>query len=156
MAKHKKKKSPPTPDPEDSKKKENVEEKQDIPPTENVEPSKEDARTEEEKSETKRKLDKLFWLRIALAVLAGTAATFLFDTIEGEERRWTSIGFMIVIFIVSIGIAKGMNLKLPKSDRKKIITQALGSYIFLYLFMWIVSYTLVNVNTDTITSIPFP
>lgn len=156
MAKHKKKKSDPTPDPENSNKKENVEEKQDTPPTEKEESSKDDTRTEEEKSETKRKLDKLFWLRIGLAVLAGTAATFLFDSIEGEDRRWTSIGFMIIIFIISIGIAKSMNLKLPKSDRKKIVTQALGSYIFLYLFMWIVSYTLVNVNNETITSIPFP
>jgi len=156
LAKHKKKKSDPTPDPENSNKKENVEEKQDTPPTEKEESSKDDTRTEEEKSETKRKLDKLFWLRIGLAVLAGTAATFLFDSIEGEDRRWTSIGFMIIIFIISIGIAKSMNLKLPKSDRKKIVTQALGSYIFLYLFMWIVSYTLVNVNNETITSIPFP
>lgn len=160
MAKHKKKKSPPTPDPEDSKKKENVEEeKQDIPPTEKIEdaPKNVDTRTEQEKDETKRKLDKLFWLRIALAVIAGIAATFIFDSIEGEDRRWASIGFMIIIFIISIGIAKGMHLKLAKSDRKKIVTQALGSYIFLYLFMWIVSYTLVNVNdSETISSIPFP
>ncbi len=165
MAKHKKKKSPPTPDPEDSKKKENVEgEKQDIPPTEKVDTSKkddppktEDTRTEEQKDETTRKLDKLYWFRIALAVIGGTAATFMFDSIEGEERRWASIGFMIIIFIASIVMAKSMNLKLPKSDRKKIVTQALGSYVFLYLFTWILSYTLVNVNnSETITSIPFP
>ncbi len=165
MAKHKKKKSPPTPDPEDSKKKENVEEeKQDIPPTEKVDapkkddpPKTDDTRTEEQKDETTRKLDKLFWFRIALAVIGGTAATFMFDSIEGEERRWTSIGFMIIIFMASIVMAKSMNLKLPKSDRKKIVTQALGSYIFLYLFTWILSYTLVNVNnSETITSIPFP
>ena len=165
MAKHKKKKSPPTPDPEDSKKKENVEEeKQDIPPTEKVDASKkddppktDDTRTEEQKDETTRKLDKLYWFRIALAVIGGTAATFMFDSIEGEERRWASIGFMIIIFIASIVMAKSMNLKLPKSDRKKIVTQALGSYIFLYLFTWILSYTLVNANnSETITSIPFP
>ena len=165
MAKYKKKKSPPTPDPEDSKKKENVEEEnQDIPPTEKVDTSKkddppktEDTRTEEQKDETTRKLDKLYWFRIALAVIGGTAATFMFDSIEGEERRWASIGFMIIIFIASIVMAKSMNLKLPKSDRKKIVTQALGSYIFLYLFTWILSYTLVNANnSETITSIPFP
>jgi len=165
LAKHKKKKSPPTPDPEDSKKKENVEgEKQDIPPTEKVDASKkddppktDDTRTEEQKDETTRKLDKLYWFRIALAVIGGTAATFMFDSIEGEERRWASIGFMIIIFIASIIMAKSMNLKLPKSDRKKIVTQALGSYVFLYLFTWIVSFTLINANnSETITSIPFP
>ena len=166
MAKYKKKKSPPTPDPEDSKKKENVEgEKQDIPPTEKVDASKkgdppkkddppktDDTRTEGQKDETTRKLDKLYWFRIALAVIGGTAATFMFDSIEGEERRWASIGFMIIIFIASIVMAKSMNLKLLKSDRKKIVTQALGSYIFLYLFSWILSYTLVNANIETITS----
>jgi len=165
LAKYKKKKSPPTPDPEDSKKKENVEgENKDIPPTEKVDASKkddppktEDTRTEEQKDETTRKLDNLYWFRIALAVIGGIAATFMFDSIEGEERRWASIGFMIIIFIASIVMAKSMNLKLPKSDRKKIVTQALGSYIFLYLFTWILSYTLVNANnSETITSIPFP
>ncbi len=164
MAKHKKKKSPPTPDSEDSNKKENLEEeKQNIPPTEKVDaskkvdpPKKEDTRTEQEKSETTIKLDRLFWFRIALAIIAGTAATFIFDSIEGEERRWASIGFMIIIFIGSIVVAKSMNLKLTKSDRKKIVTQALGSYVFLYLFSWILSYTLVNVNnSETFSSIPF-
>jgi multidrug transporter EmrE-like cation transporter len=120
----------------------------DTPPTEPIQ-------SDQEKSYTKRKLDKLFWLRIGLAVLAGIAATFLFDTIEGEERRWASIIFMIIIFIVSIVIAKGMNLQLPKSDRKKLVTTGIGSYIFIYLFMWILTYTIVNLPKDSVFSIPF-
>ncbi len=111
--------------------------------------------SEQEKSYTKRKLDKLFWLRIGLAVIAGTLATFMFDSIEGEERRWTSIAFMITMFIVSIFIGKSMNLKLPKSDRKKLVTTGIGSYIFIYLFMWILTYTLVNLPNDSEISIPF-
>ena len=111
--------------------------------------------TEQEKSYTKRKIDQLFWLRIALAVIAGTAATFMFDSIEGEERRWTSIAFMITIFIVSIGIAKNMRLQLPKSDRKKIVTTGIGSYIFIYLFMWIFTYTLVNLPNESGIQTPF-
>ena len=131
MAKHHPKKKPKKiPDPKDS-------ENKDTPPTEPV-------ISEEEKDRNKRQLDKLFWLRVGLAVIAGSAATFIFEPIEGEERRWASIGFMIIIFIVSIGIAKGMGLRLPKSDRKKIVTQAIGSYVFLYLFMWILTYTIVN------------
>jgi len=39
-----------------------------------------------------------------------------------------------------------MKMQLPSSDRKKIVTQAIGSYVFLYLFSWIVTYTLVNVE----------
>ena len=78
---------------------------------------------------------------------AGTAATFIFEPLEGEERRWASIGFMIVLFGVTIGIGKGMRMQLPSSDRKKLVTQGIGSYIFIYLFMWIVSYTLVNISS---------
>ena len=111
--------------------------------------------TDVEKSYTKRKIDQLFWFRIALAVIAGTAATFLFDTNEGEERRWLSIGFMITIFIVSYFIAKSMNLQLPKSDRKKLVTTGIGSYIFIYLFMWIFTYTLVNLPNQSGLQTPF-
>jgi len=83
-------------------------------------------------------------------------ATFIFEPFEGEERRWVSIGFMITIFIASIMIAKGMGMRLPKSDRKKIVTQAIGSYVFLYLFMWILTYTIVNVlSSESGFSTPF-
>ena len=51
---------------------------------------------------------------------------------------------MIIIFAGTIVVAKGMKMQLPSSDRKKIVTQGIGSYIFLYLFIWIVTYTLVN------------
>lgn len=162
MAKHKKRKSSPTPDPEDSKKSENKEtKKQDIPETEKSEPPKQDKKPEKVLSETetaeyKKKLDKLFWIRVGVAVIAGIVATFIFEPIEGEERRWASIGFMIALFMVTIGIGKGMKMQLPSSDRKKLVTQGIGSYIFLYLFMWIVSYTLVNVSSTGGIPSPIP
>ena len=147
MARHKPKKKK-EPEKKEEPEKPEVSDTKDIPPTEPVQ-------TEQEKSYTKRKLDKLFWLRVGLAVMAGAAATFIFEPIEGEERRWASIGFMIVIFIISIGIGKGMNLQLPKSDRKKLVTTAIGSYIFIYLFMWIFTYTIVNIPNESGISIPF-
>ena len=82
--------------------------------------------------------------RSVLAVIAGTVSTFIFEGIEGEERRWASIGFMIIVFFGTVIVAKGMKMQLPSSDRKKIVTQAIGSYVFLYLFTWIVTYTLVH------------
>ena len=141
MAKHKKKKSEPTPD-----SKEDLEpKKDDIPPTEKVDdPPIEPPKIEVETRAYKRKLDKLYWIRICFAVIGGIAATFLFEPIEGEERRWVSIGFMIALFIVTIGIGKGMKMNLPSSHRKKIITQAIGSFIFIYLFTWIAAYTIAN------------
>jgi hypothetical protein len=162
LAKHKKKKSPPTPDPDDSKKIESSESNQDTPPTEDansqeIPDSKANQDSKEESPIVTKKIDKLFWIRVGLAVAGGIAATFIFEPIVGEERRWASIAFMIMIFIVSIGIAKGMRIPLPSSDRKKIVTTGIGSFIFIYLFMWILSYTIVNVaeNPSAIPS-PFP
>ena len=103
----------------------------------------------------KKRANKLFWLRIAFALIGGTMATFLFEGIEHvEQHRWTSIGFMIILFLVTCFIAKGMKINFPRSDRKKIVTTGIGSFIFLYLFSWIMSFTLLNLPQDNI-SIPF-
>ena len=153
MAKFKKKKSEPTPDPEDSKKESIKEENNEIPETESS--GSEPIVSQTGKSEKDKKLDKLFYLRVGFAVIAGTLATFLFENIQGEERRWASIVFMIIVFIVTVFIAKSMNMQLPSSDRKKIITQGIGSYIFLYLFVWILTYTIVHAGTIS-TGIPSP
>ena len=103
----------------------------------------------------KKRANKLFWLRIAFALIGGTMATFLFEGIEHvEQHRWTSIGFMIILFLVTCFIAKGMKISFPRSDRKKIVTTGIGSFIFLYLFSWIMSFTLLNLPQDNI-SIPF-
>ena len=152
MAKFKKKKSQATSDsPEKELSKEEASDTPEIesqPTTPEAHPSEPQV-NEAERDEKDRKLNKLFWMRVALAIIAGTAATFIFEDIEGEERRWTSIGFMIILFIGSIFVAKGMKMQLPSSDRKKIVTQALGSYIFLYLFTWILTNTLVNAGNVT-------
>ena len=152
MAKFKKKKSEPTVDPNDSKKESAKDISTEVPETEKSEPipeapSGEPPVSAAEKSEKDRKLNKLFWMRVALAIIAGTAATFIFEGIEGEDRRWASIGFMIIIFFGTVIVAKGMKMQLPSSDRKKVVTQAIGSYVFLYLFSWIVSYTLTHLES---------
>ena len=111
--------------------------------------------SEEQQNITKKRTNTLFWMRFGFALIGGASATFLFEEIEGsEERRWISIGFMIVIFIATCFIAKGMNINFPKSDRKKLVTTGMGSYVFLYLFAWIMSYTLLNLPRDDF-SLPF-
>ena len=159
MAKHKKKTSKPTPDPEESKKVVSKSPPEETPEIESTEPSTtpptDPAVKTLEDSENERKLNKLFWLRVGLAVIAGTVATFVFEDIEGEDRRWASIGFMIIVFIGTVVVAKGMKMQLPSADRKKIVTQGLGSYVFMYLFIWILTYTLVHAGTAT-TGIPSP
>lgn len=159
MAKFKTKKSEPTAESSDSKKEPTTVESSDIPeivPSEPISDTPKDPPISVvEKSEKDKKLNKLFWLRVALAIIAGTAATFIFEDLEGEDKRWASIGFMIAIFAATIVVAKAMKMQLPSSDRKKIVTQAIGSYVFMYLFIWILTYTLVNAGTVS-TGIPTP
>ena len=120
----------------------------DVPPTEPV-------ISEEQQNITKKRTNMLFWLRFAFALIGGAIATFLFEEIEGdEERRWSSIIFMIVLFIITCFIAKGMKINFPKSDRKKLVTTGIGSFIFLYLFSWIMTYTLLNLPKENF-SLPF-
>jgi len=144
-------KTEPEPEPElesESKIETKSPDKSEIPPTGPVV-------SEEQKNITKKLTDKLFWLRIGFALIGGAIATFLFEGIEdSEEHRWSSIIFMIVLFIVTCFIAKGMKINFPKSDRKKLVTTGIGSYIFLYLFAWIMTYTLLNLPRDDF-SLPF-
>ena len=118
-------------------------------------PPPEPAVSEEQKNITKKRTDMLFWLRIGFALIGGAIATFLFEGIEDtEEHRWSSIIFMIVLFIITCFIAKGMKINFPKSDRKKLVTTGMGSFIFLYLFAWIMTYTLLNLPREDF-SLPF-
>jgi len=61
---------------------------------------------------------------------------------------------MNVLLIITCFIAKGMKINFPKSDRKKLVTTGIGSFIFLYLFAWIMSYTLLYLPRDDF-SVPF-
>ena len=123
--------------------------------TPNTEPDPQPVISEEQQNITKKRTNILFWLRFAFAMIGGTIATFLFDGIEdSEERRWSSIIFMIILFIITCFIAKGMKINFPKSDRKKLVTTGMGSYIFLYLFAWIMTYTLLNLPKEDF-SLPF-
>ena len=179
MARFKKRKwGSEKPKPKDIENKETTPTESDIPPTESesepeetVEvdvgekidgesPKKESKPKEveesaEDKSATKKLTDRLFWMRVAFAVIGGIIATFAFEDIEDvEEKRWTSIGFMIMLFIATAIIAKSWKIRMP--NRKKYVTTGIGSFVFLYLFVWIVSYTIVYTSTSSSSIIPFP
>jgi hypothetical protein len=161
------------PKPKDKENKETTPTESDTPPTESdtppiesepekieEEPPKKESKTKkteesaEDKSATKKLTDRLFWLRIVFAVLGGIIATFVLEDIaDSEQKRWTSIGFMIMIFISTVIIAKTWGIRIP--SKKKYVTTGIGSFIFLYLFSWIVSYTIANLETDP-GVIPFP
>lgn len=129
--------------------KKKIEKKSDADDFKNEPNTTEPSVNETDKSDMQQKIDRLFWIRVGLAVLGGTLATFLLEPIGGEDRRLASIGLLIIIFIISVGIAKGMRIQLPPSDKKKLFTTGIGSYIFIYLFMWILTYTFVHAGGNS-------
>ena len=67
-------------------------EPQDAPSTESQKSNDEPIINTEQENITKKRADKLFWMRVVFAIIGGIAATFLFEGIEdSEEHRWTSI-----------------------------------------------------------------
>ena len=170
----KKKKYRPEADPKDSENKDVPTEFTDTPPTETepeeslagkwtAEPEEKDQSPEKppadaddpiDKSATKKLTDRLFWMRVAFSIIGGVIATYAFEDItDMEEKRWTSIGFMIMLFIATAIIAKSWKIKI--ANKKKYVTTGIGSFVFLYLFFWIMSYTLVHAG-DTGGILPFP
>ena len=120
----------------------------DAPETTDTSESKPDP-TEDpiDKSATKKLTDRLFWLRIATSIAGGVIATFAFeDIVDMEEKRWTSIGFMIMLFIATAIVAKSWKIRI--ANRKKYVTTGIGSFVFMYLFIWIFTYTVVNAGTN--------
>ena len=107
-------------------------------------PTSDPSTNQTEAIKTKNPLDKLFWLRVALGILAGTISAQIGNSLEIESRPFVGFGIMIFLFIVSYGIARAMRIPLPPSDRKKLIMTGIGSYFFMFIFSWILVNTLMH------------
>jgi hypothetical protein len=92
----------------------------------------------------KNPLDKLFWLRVGMGILAGALSAELGYSIEETSRPFLGFGIMIILFIISYAIAKAMRIQLPTSDKKKLIMTGIGSYFFMFVFSWIIVNTLIH------------
>ena len=92
----------------------------------------------------KNPLDKLFWLRVGMGILAGSLSAYLGYSMEEASRPFLAFGIMIILFIISYGIAKAMQIPIPSSDKKKLIMTGIGSYFFMFLFSWILVNTLIH------------
>ena len=128
------------------------EEKKSTPEDSNVKdsPPSEPTATQTE-GVTKNLLGTLFWIRIGLGVLAGIISAFVGNSIDADSRKYVGFGIMIILFIISYGIAKSMRIPLPPSDKKKLIMTGIGSYFFIFIFTWILVNTLVH---PAVTGLP--
>ncbi len=104
-----------------------------------------------EESKVKRGLDKLFWLRVGLGVLAGALSALMGYSMQ-SHKGFLGLGIMIILFIVSIGIAKSMKIPILPTEKKKLITTGYGSYILMFIFTWILVTTITHPSVG-ITSV---
>lgn len=112
-------------------------------------PPEEPPVTEMDESRIKRGLDKVFWLRVSLGILAGTASAILGGPIETSQRLFMGFGIMILLFIVSYVIAKAFRVPLIPSDKRKLVTTGIGSYFLMFIFSWILINTIISSGAST-------
>ena len=104
-----------------------------------------------EESKVKGGLDKLFWLRVGMGVLAGSLAAFIGNNQDESSRIALGFGIMIILFVVSYVIAKSMRIPIAASDKKKLITTGYGSYFLMFIFCWILVNTLIHPDVGIAT-----
>lgn len=101
-------------------------------------------------------LDKIFWLRTVLGVVGGVLSELLTGckVIVSGPTAGTCVGGLIpdystgiliglFIFLGSYYLLKlTIGKKFPKEQQGKIYMTGLGSYALLYIFTWVLLYTL--------------
>jgi hypothetical protein len=86
--------------------------------------------------------DKLYWSRLGLAALAG----FLAEVIVGTDYA-SGISLGILFYLISYYGARFTWYKgLPREGQGKIYTTGIGGYLLVFLFTWILFFTLQTAN----------
>ena len=113
-------------------------------------PPEEPRVAETDESKIKSGLDKVFWLRVGLGILAGAISAILGSPMEVSQRMFAGFGIMIVLFIVSYMIAKAFRVPLLPSDKRKLATTGYGSYFLMFIFSWILINTIIHADVSSV------
>jgi len=82
--------------------------------------------------------NKLFWLRVAFAILAG-----LISGIMNFSNESALFGVLTIIFFYLLSYLIGKYYIFSQAgDGSPLFTTGIGTYIMLSLFVWILYYTL--------------
>jgi zinc transporter ZupT len=90
----------------------------------------------------RQKLSLLAWIRVGLGGLSGLLAGMLgFLTVEPNnpnQNAYYGAYIAILVYFLSYYFAKYSLLKgMDPKNKNKLITQGIGSYIMMFLFVWI-------------------
>jgi hypothetical protein len=82
--------------------------------------------------------DKMFWIRAGLGVAVGAAS----DLIFGSDYEG-GILLAILVYIGTFYLFRGVwGAKIAPTDTRKLVTAGMPSFILLFLFFWILLFTL--------------
>ena len=85
--------------------------------------------------------DKLYWSRLGLAAVAGVLAQVL---VGNNQPDWTSgVSIGILFYLISYYVARfTWYKKLGREGQGKIYTTGIGGFIMVFLFTWMLFFTL--------------
>ena len=90
----------------------------------------------------RQKLALMAWIRVGLGALAGLVAGLMgflsFDPAQLNSNNYYGFYIAAIVYIFSYYIAKYSVLKgIDPKNKNKLFTQGIGSYIMVFLFVWI-------------------
>ncbi len=87
--------------------------------------------------------DKIFWIRIGFAVLAGIISGAL-GFLSNNPQAFRGIGIGFLLYFITYIIARiAFGKRMPISEHRKLVTTGMGAYVFMFLTVWILYNTYV-------------
>lgn len=88
--------------------------------------------------------DKLYWLRIGFGAVGGAFAYYV-SLLDLQNALMDGITVAIGFFLVSYYLARyAMYRKLGREYFTKFYTTGIGGYIMIFLFTWILLFTMLS------------
>jgi hypothetical protein len=86
--------------------------------------------------------DKVYWMRIGLGILFGVAAEYILGA-NSSEIVYYGLSLGILGYLVSYYLARLVWFrKLDRSNTSKVYTTGIGAYVGMYLFTWVLLFTI--------------
>ncbi len=95
-------------------------------------------------------IDKIYYIRAILGIIAGVVIAF---SISPDTNQGTIIGIIfitsVLFYIISYWISKKIIPNVPKTEKRKFITNGIFPFIFCLLMFMILAYTGLHQNLAT-------
>jgi protein-S-isoprenylcysteine O-methyltransferase Ste14 len=95
-------------------------------------------------------IDKIYYIRAILGIIAGVIIAL---SISPDTNQGTIIGIIfitsVLFYIISYWISKKIIPNVPKTEKRKFITNGIFPFIFCLLMFMILAYTGLHQNLAT-------